>query len=380
MFATKNFVQDYGGVGDGTTNNDAAFYAAGLSGLAVYFPPGTYNYTAFSMVASGTRFIGAGMGKTTLRATTSSSKIIIGSTSTAYSNIGLYDLDLINNTDMGGGSLVLCYNTFGAEFIGVGAAVTNGVVFDIGGGTNNFRTIFDRILITQAGVGIQVGVNNGQAQDTWIVNSLIGSCTNAGIIAKYVGGLYINDVDIISSSTGMEISPGNGQDFKAGHFKGLLLDTCTNNGLVIAPTSTGKVANTQLTNCWAATTQSMSGAGIVIGGGGGAVCSNITLDSVLSVNNKGSGIKVLGGTENITLSNLICSANSQASPNVYDGLNISAQAGSVVVNGGVFGGSDGFPQQQRYGINNAGTKTRIRNVLCSNNLSGGINDSSGSLL
>lgn len=60
-------VRDYGAVGDGTTNDAAAFVAAAATGLTVYAPAGTYRLeSGFALTEDGQRLIGDGPGMTEL--------------------------------------------------------------------------------------------------------------------------------------------------------------------------------------------------------------------------------------------------------------------------------------------------------------------------
>jgi hypothetical protein len=60
-------VRDYGAVGDGTTNDAAAFVAAAATGLTVYAPAGTYRLeSGFTLSEDGQRLIGDGPGMTEL--------------------------------------------------------------------------------------------------------------------------------------------------------------------------------------------------------------------------------------------------------------------------------------------------------------------------
>jgi hypothetical protein len=370
MQASKNLVTDY-------ASNLAA---AGASGTSVFIPPGTYNFTAFTMV-SGTRFVGSGRGTSVLNCTSSTGTIIMGDASTNPQNIGLYDLSITSGT--GTGAMLACYNAFGTDFINIALHVPGKVAIDIGGGDNCFATTFNKVKITSAGIGIQLGVNTtGKVQDVFMSEMVIGGCTAQSMVVQQVSGLYMQSMDLISAGDfGIAITPPSGKSCVAIFMTTVLFDTCGNHGLYIKPSGTGVVQWVSLTNCWAATMNNQKDGFYIDVPPSTAVVGNIMFNNVEAINNQGNGFNIQGGND-IQMNGCMASANARvAQANMFDGLVIGAAANNVCINGGTYGGKDSFPQNQRYGINNASNTTRFRGAInTTNNMTGQILNTSTSLL
>lgn len=374
----KNLKTDYGAVGDGVANDNTALLNAGASGLAVFIPPGTYNFTSFGL-ASNTRFVGAGPGLSTLRATASTGYISLGEAAPATrQNVGLYSLEIVSAVARSE-ALVKSSNCFDLQLVNLKMAGNGSNCIEINGGANQFKALLENILIVSSEDGIVLGANPalGPVQDVWISKSLIGSCSGAGVKLQHVSGLYVDNIDIISSGYGLAMRTTAGHEIKGIFLTAVLVDTCTQTGFWIAPLPGGKVNNVVMNGCWAATTQSAVSPGLTIFGGDGLV-SNILVNSSLFVNNKAGGIGIYGAlAKNIELSNCECSSNGQAVANTHPGLFIDTAAVNVTVNGGIYGGDDSFPQNQKYGIHNKSPSTRISGVNTSNNMTQGILDEGG---
>jgi hypothetical protein len=78
--------QDFGAVGDNSTDDSAAFQAAFTAGSNVYVPPGTYylGNTALTVTNEAFRLFGAGLGVSVLRWNGSSGGISVSQSSAAY--------------------------------------------------------------------------------------------------------------------------------------------------------------------------------------------------------------------------------------------------------------------------------------------------------
>lgn len=90
-------VRMYGAVGDGVTNDTAAFVAAIAAGRDVYVPPGTFLVDGgqITMTVSGQMIAGAGRTRTTIKKRTSGNLVTISA-----GNVTIQDIS-INNDDAG---------------------------------------------------------------------------------------------------------------------------------------------------------------------------------------------------------------------------------------------------------------------------------------
>lgn len=377
----KNLKTDFGAVGNGVADDTTALINAGASGQAVYVPPGTYNWGAGFGLSNNTRLVGAGPGSSILRATTASAYISLGEAAPdTRQNVGLYSLELVASVTRTS-AMVKSSNCFDLQLVNLKIGGNGSGAIEINGGANQFKALIRDLLVVSATSGIVLGANPalGVVQDVWILDSLIGSCSASGIDLAHASGVYMANLDIISSGVGVRMSPGSGYLCKGIFMSQALADTCATAGILMAPPAGGKVNNVTLNGCWAATTQSATDSGLKISAGASdGVVSNVIVSSSIFANNKASGISISGGNaKNITLNNCECASNSQILPGSFPGLFIDTAASNVMVNGGIYGGDDSFPANQKYGIHNKSVTTRISNVNTTNNITQGILDEAG---
>lgn len=382
MQCAKNLKTDYGAVGNGVADDTTALNNAGASGEAVFVPPGTYLFNSAGFgLSNNTKFVGAGAGSSVLRATAATGSVSLGEPAPeTRTNVGLYSLEVIAGTTRTQ-PLVRSSNCYNMQIFNCTFAAPGSTAIEINGGPHQFKAHIDRILITSADKGIVLGGDptKGIVQDVWINDALIGSCASIGIELTNVSGVYMDGIDVISCGYGVGFRPSSGYENKAVFMTHVLADTCVYTGFWFAPMAGGKVNNVVMNGCWAATSSGAASPGVTIyTEAASALISNITIDSTMAVNNKGLGFLIGGeGVKNITLSNCEATSNGQGAANTYDGLFIRADVSNVTINGGIYGGDDSFPQNQRYGIYNESTSTRIRDVNVSNNMTSGIMDTSG---
>jgi hypothetical protein len=185
-------ILDFGGVGDGATDNTAAMQAAHNTGKVVYYPAGEYRFSNTINVALG-GILGSGLGTT-----------FLVSTNTSNSN-------LFNYTGTTAGY-------FSGFQIQAPLAKTAGAAFEVVTATNdNAYSVFENVNFNQLPVGISftkarlfkiIGCNfisytvagclvantdNNDAGDSVISNSTFygGSPTAHGIVQYSSGGLKI---------------------------------------------------------------------------------------------------------------------------------------------------------------------------------------------
>jgi len=375
----KNLKTDFGAVGDGVANDTAALTAAGSSGLAVFVPPGTYNFNASFGLGSKAKFVGAGPGLSIIRSTVGTAYISLGEPApNTRESVGLYSLE-ISSTVPRSVALIQSSNCFDLQLVNLKMAGTGGGCIEINGGPNQFKALLDNIDIVNGSDGIVLGANGalGVVQDTWISKSLIGNCTGSGIRMHHVSGLYMDNVDIIECGVGMNFLTTSGHEIKGVFMSAVLVDTCTTTGFNFAPLAGGKINAVTMNGCWAATTLHPTNAGLIINGVA-ALVSNIAINSTICINNHAAGIAITGANaKNIELSNCQVGSSGQAVANVHPGLFIDTTPSNVAVNGGIYGGDDSFSANQKYGIHNKSATTRISNVNTTNNITQGILDEAG---
>lgn len=364
MQASKNLVTDYA----------SSLYAAGMSGQTVFCPAGTYNFKNFSMV-EGTKFIGEGEGKTFFYCSSDSGSVVMGSASIVHSGIAIDGVTFIS-VQGDGSPLLQPYNTHGTSLSNLKFACPGKIAIDIGG-PDSFYTRLSGIEVVAAKIGVQVGANAGLVQDLFLDTMVIGGCTQQGIVFTNASGISAKSVDVISAaSNGILFNPGTNQKVVAAFFGKVWADTCGDHGWLIAPSGTGVCRWFTMDSIWGATNNNNKDGISINKNSASSIVGNISISDSFFVNNSGNGVSVMNGND-ITLDNVTCSDNArQDNINLYDGLLISPDAVNVNVNGGTYGGSDGFPQNQRYGIKNESPSTKYgERINLTGNTTGKIFDS-----
>lgn len=382
-------VKDFGAVGDGSTDDTLAIqaainYRAANGGGIVFMPKGTYKVTApIIWTANNVHLVGSGIGATAISATFAAGDVItVGDGTANPNNCIVRDLSITSTVAKTSGAGIRLRNGHNLQVrnIRMDANLFKGIALD--GGPQHFIYFLDTLEISGCiDNGIDVGSDGTQVADCFITNAVIGGSPR-GIVMRFVSGMYMSKVDAISCSDyGIGMIPGNGQSVASSFFDTVLGDTCGNQGWRITPTGTGKVTDISFQNCWASSTVNTGGstAGIYIDGPSANQVSNLNFTTFRAVNNKGSGYLLAQG-KFLTFANCVASGNSMVGSNGAPGFNIIGNLTDIQIFGGVYGGYNGLPNFQSYGIAFAGTCNYIQIIGANTrgNVSGGIiNASSG---
>ena len=365
-----------------------AFFATAIASLpnggTVYYC-GTFNFTATLVIPSNITMQGCGRGAATIIGSGSADlplfQVGTGSNNPGEVQINDTGFSYATNQTSGGaiwvrnGHNIRLNNIWGYNGAGVGYAW---IIFD--GGSGQFIYSLDHFELSGGSYGIING-KNVLVADVVISNGVIASSTIAGISNQNISGLYASRVDVILSTVGMEIIPGNGQIVNGLGITSFYLDTSAHNGLVINPSGTGYVWALQFNALWAAsstTPGTTTGNGIWIANGGAGV-SGISFNGCNFVNNLKHGAQIDGG-EYITFTNCQVAVNSVNSSGTYNGYNIASGVSHVSIIGGAAGGitSTALPNNyQGYGINIAsgsGADITVWGVDTTGNVTGGISN------
>jgi hypothetical protein len=215
----------------------------------------------------------------------------------------------------------------------------------------------------QFGIGLRA-----MPQDVFIQNGTIGNCTGAGLDMTHCSGVYVTDVDVISSGTGVLCAPAAGEHIVALFCAGVLADTTQGNCWTFA--GAGQISDVHLTNCWASS--SASGSGFFVNN---SAINGITLSNCESLGNWIHGVHVVQG-KNITVNACQIGTNSMSGDLAGNEVQIEAGVSDLVITNNMIGhvgayAAQGYTPHAGFGISvEAGAGDRI--IITGNKIDGGL--------
>lgn len=246
-------ILDYGGKGDGAFDNATAIAAAlteiGTNGGTLYFPFGTYRFSAFPAITANNIYLrGAGIGATVLAPTYATGNVIqFGTNISITARCGVSDLMIVPTIARTGGANI---------FIGGAAQIQIDNVQMIGGfdglavetyGNQSGLYISTLIMLGLTGEAMPLGKASATVvNEIFIDKCTIASCTN-GINIYCASGIYASNISLFqSANNGVAFLPSGNGIFGL-WFSNCLMDTCTGVGWYFA--NTFKMGNINLSNC-----------------------------------------------------------------------------------------------------------------------------------
>lgn len=349
-------VKDFGAVGDGTTDDTAAFQAAHdalpTNGGDVFVPPGTYKLSSAVTFSKPTCLYGAGVKSTTLKTSSATSDVLVfdcayctvenmGFDSSATRTAGSYVRITINCIR----SRVRDFLMVGG-FVGITAVcadtlwIENGDIFDTATAGYGIRFIGDGV--TAAGNDLYV---------SRVTMSGASNVATAGIQITNNGAINITDCDIIRHGSCLLINPGSGEVASAIYVMNSYLDSATN-GAVIDPAAGGTVAQCHFIGCWMG---AHSGHGIIIGSTG--TIRGVEFNGVQVFSNVTRGVFLGGGLDINFIGGAICG-------NTGDGVTVSANVSDWHFLGVRIGNGYGKSGNANGIVVSAGTSNRWSIIGC----------------
>ena len=350
---------DFGALGDDSANDTAAIQAAitaAADGGTVFFPPGTYRYTALT-VSQVHDLTLEGRGATLRKTTTTGNGVIFTGTSIAdpmlrlrivgltFDASGTQTADsflrlsrvnhaIFENITMLNGFIGLtalsCLNLQISNFL-IDYMESRGVVWEAN--TGEGRKAID--LFMSDGIIGGIGANLESQQ------SRIGLLINSGST-----GIYVNNVDIVGGDNGVVVANDHSADEKPEwlFFNSTLVDSTMGKGWSFIA---GKSA--ELHNCWAST------CGQTGSGAAGVECASgfsaLRIFGGSFYNNGKQGIALEGGSDHLVTGTTV-SENATKSVNGHDGIVVAAGVSGFRLVGNRCGNITGLGSggTQRYGI------------------------------
>lgn len=243
-------VRDYGAVGDGSTDDTAAFTAAhtAAAGRPLFVPPGTYLVTSLPALVTGDRIVGVGYsseilyaGTGTLLTLTSKQDIAFADLSIHLTGVGATALDLSACFQIAIDGIRIRGEHTGAT--GATYHGQTGIVLRDNTGNTRIHTS----VIGNLGVGIETSCIQNEVTNSKIVSCHTGvlgtgGTGNAGLIA--IGVEFVGDIDPDTGAAHIEI------DGPANHW---LLDGCwfegSNYGLIVGVAGSGGPSSFTMLGC-----------------------------------------------------------------------------------------------------------------------------------
>lgn len=328
------YVSDYGAMGDGTTDDTAAFNNAHTAAAAVkgaVFMPGTAaGYNLAGTVAIKASMFGEGPDTLVNTSSTTADVFQCGVNQVILANFAIgasvtrsagyfinFNGTAGNNQDCRL-SNILMTGWFSAVMLG-GQGSTgihlNGLFLETTIGSGNGITVS---TTSTNGVDIVIA-------DTLIAGASSGTQCSNGILVKNVGDLTLLRVSTVKTGNGLTVTPGANQTVQAVIVSDSYFDSGSGAGIVTNPAATGTVQLLKVCNTWTCTNAN----GVVLNPSNTGATQRVELINVTASNNAaGQGILSQGGG---TVSNLsIIGGSMSANTN---GIYIGANTSGVTVQG-----------------------------------------------
>lgn len=377
-----------------TAINAAISAATAAGGGTVFFPEGTYLVTSTISIPNNVSFLGTGKGSSVITGNFASGNIIQIGTGAAGNNPGrvtISSLCITSSVSKTNGAAVRVINghNIALRDIQLRDNLYIGVQFDgdintTSSSSQQFIYYIDNFEInSSSNTGILVGDGFGSAankpwslvQDIWISNGVVAGA-GVGVNIINASGVYVNAIDVIGCTIGIQTYPGANQVAKGLFLSQALADGCTTYGINIASNG-GKTTEANLVNCWASSVT--GGPGLVVNQGTGTV-SGLMISSCRFTNNNKQGIDVQSATK-FTIADCHITSNSAAGSGSYSGLGINNNLTDWTVVGGYYGKDDHFASNnQAYGIfvGTGCNRYAIVGVNAYQNVTGGLYNGSSS--
>lgn len=320
-------VQDFGMVGDDSTNNattfDAALAAASAGQFSLYFPAGIYRTSGAHTIPTNVCLYGDGEYITTLKTTSATANVI----TTGGTGVRIKSLGFASSVARTAGAFLTISNGLFelANFLMTGPF--KGIVLQSGQ-----RTIYitnGEIIDTVATTGVSIEMLNPGTEVT--IDNVVMTINNlanrpASHIDLYVvGDLSMLDVQMYGAVSDMRMIPNTGQGISSVKCVNVWFDGPGSHGLLIQPSGTAAINRCTFSTCW------FGGAGnngtIIFPNGGSTSVSGIDFTNCEWYGNAGSGMFV-GGSATVSDLQII---GGRAAGNTTFGIVLdSIQSGAII--------------------------------------------------
>lgn len=343
-------VQDYGAVGDGTTDDTTAFNsahtAAAALNKAVFIPATAAGYKLASTVTVKTSMFGEG--SLTVLTTSSATVDVL---QCAVAQVTLRDFAITSSVTRTAGSYINFNGTANNNNYCRADRLLlsnwfNGITIGGGGSTGiHLNDVFmSTNVVSGTGVTLSTAANavNIVFNDLLILGPTSGTQCVSGILIVNAGDVLLNNVSTVKTGTGLNIKPTAAKNIQACMVSNSYFDSGTGQGINVDPAATATVKLLKVMNTWCCS----NGNGIVLNPSNTGTTTRVELVNVTASNNTGQGILAQAGG---TVTNLqIIGGSASANTN---GVYIGATTSGVVIHGHTSGAAGEFAGNSAFGIN-----------------------------
>lgn len=293
-------VKDFGAIGDGTTDDTAAFNAAIATGEDVYLPSGVYAVTSLNALTAGQAFFGTNENSVLVRTTSATAHVLTASSS----NVLIHGVTFTSNVVRTAGAYVRVTGS-APNFRMRDVRMINpfiGIQIEEGGAIISLNRVWIQPVVA-GGRGIKIGVGTGTGTFAIDLTGVVINTEHAsGAIAlevSNVADLLLNACQLLDSSPNLLLNPGSGQAVTSVKCIGTYIDTSPTTCCSFTPTGTGKIEKVDFIGTWFQGGPANCCA--LDGGSGSTLIDGVNFVGCEAYNSSsGSGLAVLGNSRNVS--------------------------------------------------------------------------------
>jgi len=366
-------VLDFGAVAGGTDCTAAinAAVAALSSGGTIYFPRGRWYVSAQILLTNAVNLRGESPSTTHIVTTHATANVLYA----AVGNNRISDIGIIAGVARTappagqGAAIYVDGSAFGVVIDNVfidGLTATPGSGFQAAinqQSISSVRVYNTRIEnIASGGIGIVLaGPGGGARIENCIISSGSGVPGFAAVLMAASWQTLIYGCDFLLCQNGLYINPGTGQNVTTLKSVSTFYDNCISAGVNMSPTGNGVICDLTFVDSWFSNTS--SGKGLVVNGGGSTVINGVAIIGGQAYNNISDGIALTTGVVNFQVQGGL-----RASNNGGNGIVIGGTCSKITITGNEIGPTGVSLGNAGYGIALSGSLTDV--LINNNNLTG----------
>lgn len=372
-FAERLNVKDFGAVGDGATDDQAAIQAAidaaeAAGGGVVYFPASTSSYligSQLTITISGVRLRGDGSKASVIAPNfDTTAAIFFDGTGGTVEQVGAELLEVAHSGRTAGPTFLFHDTKRGfltdVEVTGAAVGLQMGTAADT---TGTVIVRLTRVRMNTSGNGIDAYGESGLFLVACHLNGTAGNNSTGINVPGTFDGLWVDDETLIEThDTGVWLHPSSGSCANI-YLRGFSVDRPDLYGIRIQPTGTGTINNVHIDKFHLHDTVGSGDTdGIGIIEAVGTTVQRIKIRTCFFVNTRQRCIDVQGAVQDLQIIGCQGVNGGQKAANTYPGIWVRGAADRVTIVGNQFEG------QHSYGMRFDGSETNM--VVTGNNVEG----------
>lgn len=312
-------VQDFGAVGDGVTDDTAAFDAAIATQKAVFVPRGTYKVSKFAAIDfDGFCIFGEGPDSSVIVTNdTTNDLFTFGDGVTLIYSPEIRDLSFETSVTKTAGYLVAVDKVFGTLIQRVRVNGYFGVCDLYAAQFTTLRDIHAVLMTPNTGKMISArsdGTSSNLIIDNFQGDGGPGTQPYAGLYVEEWDGVFIYSSQFNRAGNALVFAPPAGTNFDHMFCVNSSFDTCTGNGIVVSDNG-GTTRRVRFSNSW---TGSHGNNGIYVEDG--AQLNGFSFADGWIVSNNGNGVYFANSVTDFHLEGTVIAGNGKLNPDTYSGI------------------------------------------------------------